>query len=103
MALVERPAQWPDTDHMIFVKVATGIGAEIISGGQLQRGADGTAGNIGHIPISRGALVPYSYGNMGCLEALASGFPARSVMAMVACVAPRSAAATIPASALKAI
>jgi predicted NBD/HSP70 family sugar kinase len=73
MALGERSAQWPDTDHMIFVKVATGIGAGIISGGQLQRGADGTAGDIGHIPISRGALVPCSCGNMGCLEALASG------------------------------
>ncbi|WP_354217683.1 MULTISPECIES: ROK family protein [unclassified Arthrobacter] len=73
MALGERSAQWPDTDHMIFVKVATGIGAGIISSGQLQRGADGTAGDIGHIPISRGALVPCSCGNMGCLEALASG------------------------------
>lgn len=73
MALGERSINWPDTDHMIFVKVATGIGAGIISGGQLQRGADGTAGDIGHIPIPRGAFVPCTCGNMGCLEALASG------------------------------
>jgi len=73
MALGERSTAWPDTDHMIFVKVATGIGSGIISGGQLQRGADGTAGDIGHISVSRGAGIACSCGNMGCLEAVASG------------------------------
>lgn len=73
MALGERSAIWPDTEHMIFVKVATGIGSGIISGGQLQRGADGTAGDIGHISVSRGAGIACSCGNTGCLEAVASG------------------------------
>ena len=44
MALGEREHSWPDVDHLVFVKVATGIGSGVISGGFLQRGAQGTAG-----------------------------------------------------------
>jgi predicted NBD/HSP70 family sugar kinase len=73
MALGERSAIWPAPEHMVFVKVATGIGSGIISGGLLQRGSDGTAGDIGHISVSRGAGIACSCGNTGCLEAVASG------------------------------
>lgn len=73
MALGEREHAWPDVDHFIFVKVATGIGSGVISGGLLQRGAQGTAGDIGHVYVARGAEVPCACGNRGCLEALASG------------------------------
>jgi predicted NBD/HSP70 family sugar kinase len=57
---------------LIFVKVATGIGAGIISGGALQRGARGIAGDLGHIRVARSEAV-CKCGNTGCLEALASG------------------------------
>ena len=73
MALGERELSWPEVDHLIFVKVATGIGSGVISGGILQRGAQGTAGDIGHVYVARGADVPCQCGNRGCLEALASG------------------------------
>jgi glucokinase len=73
MALGERELAWPDVDHLVFVKVATGIGSGVISGGYLQRGAQGTAGDIGHVYVARGADVPCQCGNRGCLEALASG------------------------------
>ncbi|MFJ6311720.1 ROK family transcriptional regulator [Pseudarthrobacter oxydans] len=73
MALGERTAHWPDQDNFIFVKVATGIGAGIISSGQLQRGANGTAGDLGHVRVPRGDHVLCRCGNHGCLEALASG------------------------------
>ncbi len=73
MALGEREAAWPGVDHLIFVKVATGIGSGVISGGILQRGAQGIAGDIGHVQVSRGADVQCHCGNRGCLEALASG------------------------------
>jgi glucokinase len=73
MALGERAAAWPGTEHLMFVKVATGIGAGVISGGTLQRGAQGIAGDIGHVQVARGAGVPCHCGNKGCLEALASG------------------------------
>jgi predicted NBD/HSP70 family sugar kinase len=73
MALGERAVAWPNTEHMLFVKVATGIGAGVISGGFLQRGAQGIAGDIGHVQVPRGAGIPCHCGNRGCLEALASG------------------------------
>lgn len=73
MALGERAVAWPATEHLIFVKIATGIGAGLISGGELQRGAQGIAGDIGHVQVARGADVPCQCGNRGCLEALASG------------------------------
>ncbi|MBB5742285.1 glucokinase [Microbacterium ginsengiterrae] len=60
-------------DNFLYVKVATGIGAGIISGGMLLRGAQGIAGDIGHVRVSRGEGVFCSCGNEGCLEALAAG------------------------------
>lgn len=73
MALGERAVSWPGIDQLMFVKIATGIGAGVIAGGALQRGAQGVAGDIGHVQITRGADVPCRCGNRGCLEALASG------------------------------
>ncbi|WP_308798759.1 ROK family transcriptional regulator [Agromyces silvae] len=73
MALGERAMAWPHVEHLMFVKVATGIGSGVISGGLLQRGAQGIAGDIGHVQVARGAGVPCHCGNRGCLEALASG------------------------------
>nr|WP_243399618.1 ROK family transcriptional regulator [Arthrobacter glacialis] len=87
MALGERASYWPDAENLLFIKVATGIGAGIISGGLLQRGADGTAGDIGHVRVPRGGEVMCRCGNFGCLEAMASG-PA---------VAAALAAAGVPA------
>lgn len=59
--------------HFLFVKVATGIGAGIISGGELQRGAQGIAGDIGHIRVTSGDGIYCRCGNEGCLETVASG------------------------------
>ena len=73
MALGERAGFWPDVDDLLFVKVATGIGSGIISSGQLQRGADGTAGDVGHVRVTGGDGVVCRCGNTGCLEAIASG------------------------------
>jgi len=73
MALGERASYWPEDENLLFIKVATGIGAGIVSGGLLQRGADGTAGDIGHVRVPRGDEVLCRCGNYGCLEALASG------------------------------
>jgi len=73
MALGEQASYWPEHDNFLFIKVATGVGAGIISSGQLQRGADGTAGDLGHVRVPRGDDVLCRCGNYGCLEALASG------------------------------
>lgn len=73
LALGERDVAWPEVEYLVFVKVATGIGAGVISGSRLQRGAQGIAGDIGHVQIPRGAGVPCHCGNEGCLVAMASG------------------------------
>ena len=73
MALGERTAHWPEHENFLFIKVATGIGSGIISNGELQRGANGTAGDLGHVRVPRGDDVLCRCGNYGCLEALASG------------------------------
>ncbi len=38
-------------DNVVVVKVGTGIGAGIISDGRLHRGAQGSAGDVGHIQV----------------------------------------------------
>lgn len=73
MALGEHRTAWPAVSDLLFVKVATGIGAGIISDGQLRRGARGAAGDIGHIATPTPSQVPCRCGNLGCLEAVASG------------------------------
>jgi predicted NBD/HSP70 family sugar kinase len=73
MALGERTAHWPEHENFLFIKVATGVGSGIISSGMLQRGANGTAGDLGHVRVPRGDEVLCRCGNYGCLEALASG------------------------------
>jgi predicted NBD/HSP70 family sugar kinase len=72
MALGERTAHWPEHANFLFIKVATGVGSGIISSGELQRGANGTAGDLGHVRVPRGDDVLCRCGNYGCLEALAS-------------------------------
>ena len=73
MALGERRAHLADVDDLVLIKVATGIGAGIVSGGQLQRGAQGTAGDLGHVRVPGAGDVPCRCGNSGCLEAVAAG------------------------------
>ncbi|WP_447009155.1 ROK family protein [Saccharothrix hoggarensis] len=73
MALGEHTKCFPDAQHVIVVKVATGIGAGFISNGELHRGAVGAAGDLGHIAAPHAGDVPCRCGNTGCLEAVASG------------------------------
>jgi glucokinase-like ROK family protein len=60
-------------DNVVVVKMGTGIGAGIISDGHLHRGAKGSAGDIGHIPVTDDPSVVCRCGSIGCLEALAGG------------------------------
>ena len=73
MALGEHALAHPEVEHLLFVKVATGIGAGIISGGRLHRGAVGAAGDLGHVAAPHAPDVLCTCGNTGCLEAVASG------------------------------
>jgi predicted NBD/HSP70 family sugar kinase len=73
MALGEHRRHWPELSNMVFVKVATGIGAGIIADGQVLRGNHGRAGDIGHIRAITRSEVLCTCGNHGCVGALASG------------------------------
>lgn len=58
---------------LLFVKVGAGIGAGIITAdGTVHRGADGAAGDIGHIRVSARRDVVCRCGKLDCLEAVAS-------------------------------
>ena len=58
--------------HIIYYTVSTGIGAGIIINGEIYRGGNGYAGELGHVPILRDGP-QCDCGNRGCLEALCSG------------------------------
>ncbi|MBB2912037.1 putative NBD/HSP70 family sugar kinase [Streptosporangium becharense] len=73
MALGEHWAARPATDHLIFIKIGTGIGCGVISGRRLHRGAQGAAGDIGHIRVTSALDTVCRCGNVGCLEAVAGG------------------------------
>jgi predicted NBD/HSP70 family sugar kinase len=62
-----------DVDDLLYVKVATGIGCGVIAGGKVHRGAQGTAGDLGHVRPSEAPDVVCHCGNQGCVEAVASG------------------------------
>ncbi|WP_225997542.1 ROK family protein [Myceligenerans pegani] len=73
MALGEHRTMTPDVDDLLFVKVATGIGAGVIMDGHLRRGAQGAAGDLGHVTVPGAGDIPCRCGNSGCLEAVAGG------------------------------
>lgn len=52
---------------LVYLKASTGIGAGLVIGGRLFRGAGNTAGEIGHTVIDPGGPV-CRCGNRGCLE-----------------------------------
>jgi predicted NBD/HSP70 family sugar kinase len=56
----------------LFVKIGTGIGCGVVVGGELFRGVDGCAGDIGHIRVADEGPV-CACGNVGCLEVFAGG------------------------------
>ncbi|MGI5461124.1 ROK family transcriptional regulator [Streptomyces sp. CA-249302] len=59
--------------NLLYVKIGTGIGAGLVSGGRLHRGSEGCAGDIGHITVTESEDAVCRCGNTGCLEALAGG------------------------------
>lgn len=71
MAVGEHLQARPDLDDLLLVKLGTGIGCGIISGGRLHRGASGAAGDISHVAVSGEKLC--GCGRRGCLETVASG------------------------------
>ena len=73
MALGEHRARFADQEHILVVKVGTGVGSGIIVACNLHQGAAGAAGDIGHIPVP-GVEERCVCGRTGCVEAKAGGW-----------------------------
>jgi predicted NBD/HSP70 family sugar kinase len=74
MALGElRAGRGVGHEHVVFVKVGTGISAGLCLDGRIHRGAQGYAGDIGHVAVSMDDGAVCRCGNTGCLEAEAGG------------------------------
>lgn len=72
-ALGEARAIAPDQSPLLYVKISTGVGGGLVTGsGELYHGADGSAGDIGHVRVHGAEDVPCACGNYGCVEAVAS-------------------------------
>jgi predicted NBD/HSP70 family sugar kinase len=77
MAFGEQRSVYPHVRQLLMLKVGTGVGAGMIIGGQVYRGADGAAGDIGHIQLTVDDAESEPVcrcGNTGCVEAYAGGW-----------------------------
>jgi glucokinase-like ROK family protein len=58
--------------NLAYIKIGTGVGAGLLIGGQIYRGATGSSGEIGHLTIEENGPL-CNCGNRGCLETLTGG------------------------------
>jgi len=66
--------------ELVFVKISSGVGAGVLIGGQIFRGSDGIAGELGHLTLDdQGPLC--RCGSRGCLEAYTASGTAKEMMA----------------------
>ncbi len=59
-------------DDFLYITVSTGIGGAVVTGGKLLHGPDGTAGELGHVPVDFDGP-RCGCGGIGHLEAIAAG------------------------------
>lgn len=74
IAIGERGGELERLDDLLVLKASTGLGAGIIAGGVLQRGAAQAAGEFGHNKTSAAEGLSCRCGDTGCLEAVAGGW-----------------------------
>src|SRR6476646_10790318 len=74
LAIAERARRGPASGLRTYavVKVSSGVGCGLVVNGELARGSDGYAGDIGHVCIDPASESVCACGNRGCLEALVS-------------------------------
>jgi predicted NBD/HSP70 family sugar kinase len=59
------------TNHLVYLLAAHGVGAGVIIGGEVFRGASGAAGEVGHTTVQPGGL-QCACGSIGCWETTVS-------------------------------
>jgi glucokinase len=62
-----------EVGYLVFLTVGTGIGGGLVLDGRLFRGRTGIGGEVGHLIVDPNGTQRCGCGNIGCLEALASG------------------------------
>ena len=60
------------TNDLVCVTLGTGVGGGVIANGNIVRGINGAAGEIGHITSIPFGGAPCNCGKSGCLETIAS-------------------------------
>lgn len=73
LALNERARRPDERMNLIYCKIGSGIGAGLLSEGRIHRGANGAAGDIGHVRVA-GSSTQCRCGKLGCLESVAGGW-----------------------------
>nr|WP_241429071.1 ROK family protein [Agrococcus sp. ARC_14] len=72
-AIAEAGLLGPEALPLLSVQLGTGIGAGIVDGaGEIYRGANGSAGDVGHIPCVAGGDTLCACGSRGCVESVAA-------------------------------
>ncbi|MCW3839560.1 ROK family transcriptional regulator [Micromonospora yasonensis] len=72
-AIGEYVTRGQESGDMIYVKAGTGIGACLVSDGQVFRGGRGLSGDVTHVRVADSGERVCSCGSRGCLETVASG------------------------------
>lgn len=72
MALAELWRVKRELQNFLLIKVGTGIGCGIVCHAEVYRGANGSAGDVGHICVDPGGPRCHC-GNVGCVEVMAGG------------------------------
>jgi glucokinase len=65
-------SQVDDLQTLVYLSIGTGISSGVVIDGELHRGRDGLAGEIGHVVVDDGGPV-CRCGQRGCLEAVIAG------------------------------
>lgn len=72
MALGELWRLKRELPNFLVIKIGTGIGCGVVCHGEVYRGANGSAGDVGHICVDPGGPRCHC-GNLGCVETMAAG------------------------------
>ena len=72
-AIGEHLTRGGESGDMIYIKAGSGIGACLVSDGQIFRGGRGLSGDVTHVRVADSGERQCSCGSRGCLETVASG------------------------------
>ena len=85
-----------DSKRFVTITLGTGVGAGIVHNGKIYHGANGMAGEVGHMVIQRGGL-PCPCGRHGCWEQYASATALKRMTAAALAAHPDSILAQVVA------